>query len=479
MNINQKGFQGVLWSGIQNWGSQAISLAIFLTLARLLTPEAWGLVAIASLVIDFSQLFLSQGFKQTIIQKKELSNQEINTVFWLQILLSLVFTIVCFLVAGNIATFFKQPELKLVLQALSVLFIFNALSLTQVALLQRQFKFKSLAIRTLLAIVVAGIVGIVCASRGYGVWSLVAQQLSYQLIAVLVLWKVSDWRPQLQFSGEYLGEIFNFSRNILGYQLVNFFNQRTDNLLIGYFLGKTALGYYAIAHRILKVMTQLLIGTLNQVTLPLFARLQDDQERFLKTFYNVTKYTCLIAFPTFVGMMTLSEELIITLFGEKWIEAIPIIRIIGFTGILRGISFFQRSAFVSMGKPAWQLQIGTINTLLNIAFCLVAIKWGIVAVAIAYVVSDYCVLPLSSWKLKQLISLQWREYLWQFMPSIICTSVMVITIILMKNTLLDNLNYQSQLVVCTIIGIISYAISLALFFPQLFRSLLHIKKQLK
>ena len=428
----------------------------------------------ANLVIDFMQIFLYQGFAQALIQKQKIEQRQINTVFFIQILISIVNTLILYGFAGIISTSFHQPQLKLVLQVFSFLFIINAFSQTPTALLRRQLAFRALAFRALFAIIIAGIVGVFLALNGYGVWSLVAQQLTYEIVSVICLWKATDWRPKWQFSVDYLPELFSFTISILGSRLVNFFNQRTDNLLIGYFLGDVALGYYAIAHRILQVMTQLLVGTLNQVILPVFARLQEDQAEFVKIFYQATQYTCLITLPTFSATIILGEDLIMTLFGEKWSNAIPIMQILSLTGILRGLTFFQRSAFIALGKPSLQLKVGLLNAILNVIACLVAIQWGILAVAMAYVISDYLVFPLSQWLLTRLINISWREYLSQFMAPVVCTLMMILSITITQQILIPDLIYQWKLFIASLVAIAVYIMSLWWLFPQLWSSILAV-----
>lgn len=471
MSIKKKTIHGVFWSGLQNWGSQAGSFIIFLILARLLTPEAFGLVALSNVLINFMQIFLNQGFVQVLIQKKDLESRDINTVFWTQVFTAFLLTTVTFTAAILISKIFRQPFLIPILQVLSLVFIINALSQTQAALLRRDFKFKIMAIRSLLGIIIAGIVGVGMALLGYGVWSLVGQQLTYELMGVVVLWTASDWRPKWKFSLVTLRSVLDFSINVLGYKLVDFFNRRTDNLLIGYFLGEAALGYYGISHRILEVMSQLLIGTLNQVALPTFSRLQDNSQKLIEAFYRVTQFTSLIAFPVFFAFMILSPELVITLFGQKWTDAIPILQIIPLVGILRVITVFQRSAFVALGQPVLQFKLGLLNATLNIIACLIAVQWGIVAVAIAYVLSDYLVFPLGQWLLSQLISLSWKTYLSQFIPAITSTVIMGLTIFMSQQLLTLWLEPQGRLIICSLLGIIIYTATLRLAFPRLFSQL--------
>jgi PST family polysaccharide transporter len=479
MSIKQKTIQGIFWSGIQNWGSQAGSFIVFLILARLLTPEAFGLVALANVFINFMQIFLDQGFAQALIQKQEIEDKEINTAFWTQIFIGCLLTIIGFITASLISQSFHKSKLELILKVLSFLFIISSFSQIQRALLKRHFNFKAIAVRALLGIIIAGIIGIYMAVSGLGVWSLVGQQLTYESVGVIVLWKASDWRPKLQFSWQHLSELFDFSLNLLGYKLVEFFNQRIDNLLIGYFLGEIVLGYYAIAHRILQVMTQLLIGTMNQVALPTFSRLQNDSQRFIDAFYQATQFTSLIAFPVFFAMIILSPELVITLFGEKWLTSIPIMQILAFAGILRAVSFFQRSAFVAIGQPLIQFKLGLLNAIFNLIACLIAIRWGILAVAVAYVMSDYLVFPLGQWFLSKLIQIDWKTYLYKFLAPVICTSVMVLTLLVAQQGLTHYINPQGRLVICSITAMFIYTLTLVSIFPNLFKQIWELKVLLR
>jgi len=479
MNIKKKTIQGIFWSGLQNWGSQAGSFIIFLILARLLTPEAFGLVALANVLINFMQIFLNQGFAQVLIQKQDLESQDINTVFWTQVFTGCLLTTITFFSAILISKVFHQPSLIPILQILSLVFIVNAFSQTQASLLRRDFKFKVLATRSLLGIIIAGIVGVVMALLGYGVWSLVSQQLTYELMGVIVLWTASNWRPKWQFSWITLTEIFSFSINVLGYKMMEFFNQKTDNLLVGYFLGEVALGYYAISHRILEVMTQLLIGTLNQVALPTFSRLQKDSQGFIAAYYRITQFTSLIAFPVFFAVIILSPELLVSLFGQKWTNAIPILQIIPLVGILHAITFSQRSAFVALGKPILQFKLGLLNAVLNIIACLIALQWGILAVATAYVLSDYLVFPLGQWLLSQLIPLTWKTYLSQFIAPITCTAIMIFTLLGTQRIFLSHSYPLLNLVIASLLGTIAYILSFFLLFPQLFQQIWELGRLLK
>ncbi len=335
MSLKTKVIRGAVWSLIQGWGTQFGSLAIFFLLARLLTPEAFGLVALASVFLAFMQIFLSQGFADALVQREKLEPEHLDAAFWTGLSLGVGLMVLGITTSQLVADFFETPELSPVLRWLSVIILVNSLSSVHQAQLQRQFAFKALAIRNLLGIISGGIVGIIMAVNGLGVWALVAQQLTQESIAMVVLWQAVDWKPRLSFSFKHWQELLNFGLNQLAFNLLAFCNNRADDFLIGYYLGATSLGYYSLAYRILIAMTNLLVNSSSQVALPTFSRLQNDLDRFRNTFYRATQLTSALAFPIFCGVAILAPELIVLLFGEKWIPAIPVLQILAIVGALR------------------------------------------------------------------------------------------------------------------------------------------------
>jgi O-antigen/teichoic acid export membrane protein len=474
MSIREKAIRGVIWSAIQNWGSQAGSLIVFFVLARLLPPEAFGLIALSNVFLTFMQVFLEQGFAQALIQRKHLEPEHLNTAFWTSVGIGVVLLLLGFGGAGTIAVLFKQPQLTPILQWLSLLFLINAFGNVQRAILERKFAFKSIAARSLFGTLTGGVIGVVMAYLGYGVWSLVGQQLVSETVAVLVLWRASDWRPGLQVSSRHFRDLFSFGVNILGFNLLSFINTRADDFLIGYFLGPVALGYYAIAYRVLTIMTQLLTVTSSQVALPTFSRLQEDLERFRKAFYMATRFTSAIAFPTFLGMAVLAPELVTLLFGEQWMPSVPVMRVLAFMGIMQSVSYFKGSVFMAMGKPSWRLWISMLNAFLNIIGFSIAVHWGIIAVAAAYVIRGYMVFPISQSLVSRLIQTPLLTYLKQFIPALISSLVMTIAILVAKFFLIAWLNPFALLVVCTLLGAIVYVASIRVLSPELFQQLFNL-----
>ena len=469
MNLKQKAFTGLIWSIIQNSGTQVFSLIIFLLLARLLTPETFGLIALANVFLAFVKIFLDQGFAKALIQRENIEPEHLDAAFWSQVGCGILLTTITFLSAGLVSEAFDQPKLIPVLQSLSLIFVFNSVIQVHNALLNRKFAFKISAMRSLLSTIISGVVGIVMAFAGYGVWSLVALNLTAVIVSVFVLWGTVDWRPHLRFSVKHFKELYSFGVYLLASKFIKFFEKRTDNLLIGYFLGEVALGYYAIAYRILEVMTDLLVKTVDKVALPTFSRLQTEPESFRQLFYKVTQFTSLIAFPTYFGVIIFAPELIVTLFGDKWIPATEAMQILSLEGILLAVTRFHNSVLMSMGKPSWIVRIHILNAVINSIACLIAVRWGITAVALAYVISSYLVFPVSQWAVNKLIEIDLKTYLKQFSTSLFCSGIMVGAITIIKHLLTKNVSSLLLMIIGTIVGILVYTLCLRIVEPQLIK----------
>lgn len=471
MSLKQKTIQSLFWSAVQNWGSQAGSLIVFVVLARLLQPEAFGLIALSNVFINFMQILPDQGFTPALIQRLELEQEHLDTAFWSQLIGSIILVVITLITAGLIADIFKQPELKLLLPVLSIVLIFHALFSVQKAILKRQFNFQSLAARSIIGIVVSGVVGIVMALNGLGVWSLVGQQITFELVGIIVLWKVSDWQPSFKFSIQHFWQLYHFSIHLLAFHLLSFLSSRTDNLLVGYYFGGRILGYYAIAHRILQVMFQLIAITSYEVALPTFSRLQTDFERFRQVFYQASQFTGLIVVPVFLGLAVLTPELLVILFGKQWEPSIPILQVLTFTGMIASLLSLNESVLTALGKPDWRFRIGLFNSILMVITCLIAVRWGIIAVSLASVIS-YCVtFPISLWAINQLIQVPLFLYLQQFRLAIVATLSMI-CFILITQYFLDGFPLNLiTLVFRVCVGIMTYFLTVWLIAPEMLQKL--------
>ncbi len=467
-NLRQKAIKGIVWSAIQSWGRQAIAFIVFALLARLLGPEAFGLVASASIFLGLIGIFLDQGFSAAIIQRKELEPEHLDTAFWTNVSIGLLMTVFSIATAELVANFFRQPDLTPVIRWLSLSFIIISLSSTQEAIFQRKLDFKPLALRELAGVSAGGLVGVTMAYLGFGIWSLVSQQLVNGLVRVLLLWWASDWRPKFNFSTKHFRELFSFGINIVGINLLSFVSTRSDNLLIAYFLGPVALGYYSIAYRLLEIVTQLFIGVITPIALPIFSHLQKDIEKTRQALYKAVQLSNLIGIPIFLGLSVLAPELVVVLFGEKWVSSIPVMQILNLIGILYTGFYFNGPVLMAAGKSAWKLGLDFIKTIGYFIAFAIAVRWGIVAVAAGYVITGYLMSTLTVWFLKKMIRINLITYLQQYIAPLVGSLAMVAAILGTKYFLSNLISLPTLLLTSILVGAIVYPVTIILVAPKVF-----------
>lgn len=468
MNLRQKAAKGVAWSAIENWGNQAIYFVLFFVLARLLPPEAFGLVSLAGVFISFMMVFADQGISDAIVQRQELEPEHLDTAFWTNLGVSALLTISSIAAAPAVSNLFHQPTLTPILSWLSLSFLSSGFSSVQQSLLRRQFAFRALAMRSLLAISLGGIVGVSMAYLGWGVWSLVGQQLVGRLVTVITLWWASAWRPGFRISTKHFKDLFSFGLKMLGSSILSFLSIRSDDFLIGYFLGPAALGYYTIAYRLLVAMTQMLSATTRQVALPIFSRLQNETEQLHQALFKATQLSSAIAFPISLGLVALAPEVVKNLFGSQWIPSIPVMQILALSGMTSAVSTLSGIVLVAIGKPDWSLKIIFLNTVANVIGFAIAVRWGIVAVAASFVIRDYLLLPVLILALCKLLRIKLTTYLCQFVVPLVGSIMMVIFIFGAKLLLSNLLTSQALLAACVSLGTIIYIAAILLMAPKFF-----------
>lgn len=478
MSLKQKAIKGVFWSAIQSWGTQLITFIVFAVLARLLEPKAFGLVALAGVFTAFVQIFLDRGFALAIVQRPKLDPEHLDTALWTGVVIGSVMSLISIISAETIADLFREPELTPIIRWLSLVFVIRGFSSVQEAILQRNLNFKALTIRSSVAVIIAGIVAVVMAFMGFGVWCLVAQKLTNGLLQVLMLWSISNWKPKRKFSLPHFQSLFAFGINIVGIDLLTFLTRRSDDFLIGYFLGSTALGYYSVAYRLLLTGMQLITGVLNQVAVPTFSRLQSEREKIRKALYKVTFFASLISMPAFMGLGVLASELIVVLFGQQWLPSVPVMRILASIGILQSLFFLNGAVMTAVGKPSWRLKINFFSTMVSLIGFAIAVRYGIIAVAVAFALRNYLLCPLFVWIMYKLIKINIWQYLSQFIIPILSSTAMAITLILTKYLLADSMSLQQMLIMNIFLGLSVYSTMIFLLKPELFQQTIEITNSL-
>jgi len=385
-NLKQRTIKGIAWTAVSRFSDQLINVAVFFVLARLLTPAAFGLAAMAATFIAFVRIFADQGMSKSIIQKRELDEYDLDTAFWTVVLMGLMLTAVGILLSGAVANLFNEPELQPIVAVLSTTFLITSFSNTQQSLMQRNMQFRALAVRTQAAHIFSGAAAVAAALAGFGVWSLVIQAIVMSLVSVVTLWSVSSWRPGLHFSLERFRELFGFGSNMVGLSLMGYLKTRSDDLLIGYFLGPVALGYYTVAYRLTRMVLELMQSVFGSVSFPVFARLQHKPAELQQAFLRFVHTTAAVSFPSFMAMIVLAPTIIVVLFGQQWIPSIVIMQILSLAGFTMSIGYYSGNALVATNRPNLALRLDLLLTSLSVAAFYLAVPYGIVWVATAFTI---------------------------------------------------------------------------------------------
>jgi PST family polysaccharide transporter len=434
-----------------------VSSAVFIVLARMLYPADFGTVALASVFVVLVSVLVESGFAEAIVQRKEVVPTDLNTAFWVNNGIGIVLTIVLVAVAGVISELLRQPGLAPVLRALSAVFVLGALASVPQAILRRDLAFRAIALRGLVATAAGGVVGIAMALAGAGVWSLVGQMVATALVGTVILWVMCPWRPGRSVSATSLRLLLRFSAKILGERLALFASRRSDDFLIGVVLGPVALGLYSVAYRIILILTETVIWTLEGVAFPLLSRLQDDAERRRRAFYSLTGLCVAAAVPAFLAVAVLAPELIRVAFGARWAGAIPVMQILALVGIPHAAMYCNKAALNASGRPDLSLRIALLTGVINVVAFVLVVRWGILAVAVSYTASTYLLVPVSVWSVIRVLALDVHSYLRLFVAPLVSGLVMVLAVLAAKEVLLTEVSEPVRLVLSLLVAVVAYA----------------------
>lgn len=456
--------KAVAWSAIDKWGAQGLSFLVLWILARLLGPEPFGLIAIASVFTRFVEIFLDQGMTEAIIREPTLAVEHLNTAFWINLAWSLFLVILTLLTADFIANLYKEVRLSAILQWLSIGFFLSALSSTQVSYLRRQLKFKYLALRSILSKFIAAGVAILFAVFGYGVWSLVAQLLVGNFISMLILWSASDWHPKLQFSKDHFRDLFRISIRITGTRISEFANAQLPDILIGYYMDAVSLGYFSVSHTFTKRLVSVIRNVILDVAYPAFSREQNQKERLRSLFDIASKFTALIIFPIFTYILLAAPELVIVLFGPEWDKAEVLVRILAAMGGVYALIAYFSQMLMAIGQVQLLLKLKLATLAMNALGLLISIKYGLTAVTGVYVITWYLVTPLYYYYVHKSIGL--KGYLRNFQEIIISIVVMVVVVSIAQMVFTHLLPMLLSLGILSLLGFLSYGISMWILDPE-------------
>ena len=377
MGLKDKAIKGVGWSTLDTVCGQGVTFLVGIVLARLLSPAEYGLIGIILIFINLSNTIVDSGFSNALIRMQYADDAAYNTGFLTNLGISVLLYALLFLSAPWIANFFSEPQLAALLRVMGIIVVINAFTLIQRTILTKQIDFKTQTKASLTSSVVSGLVGIVMALRGFGVWALAGQQISRQLLNMLCLWLLSQWRPCLVFSAKRFCEMWTFGWKLLVSSLIHTVFQEAFQVIIGKFYTAATLGLYTRARQFRNPCSNTLTMVIQRVTYPLLSEIQDDRERLREGYRRVIRLTMLATFALMAGMAASARSMVECLVGEQWLPCVPFLQLLCAMGALFPLHAINLNMLKVQGRSDLFLRLEIIKQVLNVGSILLGIFVGI------------------------------------------------------------------------------------------------------
>jgi PST family polysaccharide transporter len=382
--------------GANTFSAQALSFGLTLintvVLARLLQPEDFGVVAMVTAITGFLLLFKDFGLSTAIIQKKEISEAQVNSVFWINTAIGLVLAILIAAAAPFIANFYDDDRLFMITVVSAIGAIFSGLSVQHNALINRQMMFGTLIFVKLIPAVANTVIAIGLAALGFGYWSIVIGNLSISITSFIVLWFTCDWRPSTPALSKGTKELLRFGMGISGFNFINYFSRNLDNILIGRYLGAAPLGLYTKAYQLLMLPITQFRDPLNAVGIPAMSTLQNEPKSYLNYYKQYLFILAFISMPVVVFLGLYSQEVILIVLGSKWVDASLVFQILAITAFIQPAAGSRGMVMISLGYSTRYFYWGLANAILVVLGFIVGIRYGLEGVAWSYAVVNYVLL---------------------------------------------------------------------------------------
>jgi len=453
-NFKTNFVSGVSWTFIQQIISYITLFVFGVILARLLSPEEFGIVGIVGIFLGILPIFVDGGFANALIQRKECSDSDYSTVFYFNVVMSILLYVILFFSSEKIAEFFNNEKLILITRVLGLNLIISAISSIQNVILSRQLNFKIIAKVTLIAQIVSGIIAVIAAFIGYGIWALVLRSLLQSIIQTTLFYTNNNWYPKLKFSFQIIKGLYSYGSKLFIGRLISVLFQNAFVFVIGKFYSPAQLGYYTRANTFSQLPSQNLTAVVQKVAFPAFAQIQDDSERLLAANRKIMKVLMFASSILMIGLAASAEAFVISLVGEKWRPSIIYLQILCFSVLFYPAHSINVNILNVVGRSDLSLRLTVIKQLLLIPIILVGIYNGIVFMLIGMVFYSSVIFFVNSIWANKLIQYSVRKQIFDIIPSLIISTFVGLLIYLIAIPL-QGTNYMFILLIQIMTGAIS------------------------
>lgn len=421
-----------LWRLAERFSAQAVSTVVSIILARLLSPEDYGTIALITVFTAILQVFIDSGLGNALVQKKEADELDFSSVFYFNMALCLLLYMGMFAAAPLIASFYNDMSLVPLVRVISLTLVISGVKNIQQAYVSRHMIFKRFFFSTLGGTLASAFLGIVMAYRGYGVWALVAQQLCNASVDTIILWLTVRWRPQKMFSWQRLKGLLDYGWKLLASSLLGTAYNNLCNLIIGKMYSSETLAYYNQGDKLPQLVVNNINTSIDSVLLPAMSNVQDDPKRVRSMTRRAIKTSVYLMAPLMMGLAFCAETIVELILTEKWLPCVPYLRIFCITYMFWPVHTANLNAIKAMGRSDIFLKLEIIKKIMGLILLLIAMRISVLAMAYSMIISSILSQIINSWPNRELLHYsyldQWRDIL----PSILLALGMGIVIYPLK-----------------------------------------------
>ena len=452
-NLKEKAVNGTIWRILEMSINQATTFVIGVVLARLLSPEDYGVMGMLTVFFATANCFKDCGIGAALVQKKTPTEDDYSTAFLFNVAIALAIYIVLFISAPLIANFYNLPILTDITRVSALSFIISSLSATHFSRLNIELRFKFRSQMSILAQLSTGLAGIVLALMGYGVWALVLQGLISGIIVGIVLWFCSDWKPKLKFSTKSFRRLWHFGSNMLGSNIINTIYGNLYTLFIGKFYSSTSVGMYNRANGYASLPSAIIMDMSIGLNFPILAKLQDDNVRLIAAYEKLLRIPFYVLYPILIGLVTLAEPLIQIMIGDKWLPCVPFLQILCVGYMFYPLNGFNSNILLVKGRSDLVLKLDLIKKPIGIALLVAALPFGIIWMMVGKALYSVVVYSLNCYYTKKILDYGLISQLKVLFPIIIHSLLMGAAITVSTHFLPSNV---LKLSVGIPVGVLSY-----------------------
>lgn len=413
-SVKEQTISSAKWVFIDKGANQGVSFLFSIIMARVLMPDDFGILAIITVVVNISMLFVDSGFSTALIRKPKLEDKDLSTVFYFNIIIALFCYALVFLISPFLSSFFQMPILNEALRIQALTLIIQSFAAVQIALLTIKLDFKSMAIRSVISSIISCIISIILAYKGFGIWALVAQPLFYSLINVVLISVYCKWIPQTGFSKESFKELGGYGSKLLLSALIHTVYQELTSILIGKFYTAKDLGFYKRGSDFSGIPVSAVNGVVAKVTFPILAQIQHDSKRLVNVYRKYIQTTSLIMFIFCGTMAAVAKPLVLIILGEKWVGAIIYLQIFSISCMFNHISSINLNLLKVVGRSDLYLRLEILKKIISTTMLLCSVKFGVLAICITMFVYNQISIIINTYYTGKLFNLGYFEQVKDF-----------------------------------------------------------------